>query len=274
MIYFLALFTAAISPLAFVWWRRAQRRARLLRTPLSPEARRIVARAVPLSQRLPDGLMCALEGRIQLFLDQVAFIGCDGLDVTEEMRLSIAAQAGLLVMGNDAWYEKLRTVLIYPGAFRSRTQSHSGYVVTEENTVRLGESWGHGRVVLSWADAEAGARDEGDGHNVVFHEFAHQLDDLSGSTNGLPLLSRGQSYADWAKAMEEGYEAHLSALERGQRTLIDRYGGTGIEEYFAVVVELFFERPAALKAEEPALYAELVKLFSLDPADWPGSAAF
>jgi MtfA peptidase len=107
----------------------------------------------------------------------------------EEMRLSIAAQACLLVVNIDTWYDNLRTILVYPSAFKSKRVRYKGYVVTERETVRTGESWARGPVILSWTHAREGAANDHDGHNVVFHEFAHQIDDLSGHTDGVPNLS-------------------------------------------------------------------------------------
>lgn len=256
---------------AFFVWRHLRRNralAKLLATPLNEAQRRVIAEQVPITQRLPPGLRAALEGKIHRFLDQVAFHGCNGLEMDDEIRLSIAAQACLLVVNSDAWYDGLSTILVYPGAFKSVQRNHDGFVVTEEEIVRSGESWLHGPVVLSWEHSERGARDDRDGHNVVFHEFAHQFDALSGATNGVPLLGPDQSFAEWERAFLDAFETHVRRVEAGRRTVIDAYGATGHEEFFAVAVELFFERPAALKQEEPDIYAQLRKLFRLDPVGW------
>ena len=252
------------------WWLWSRRRARavLLATPLEDWVRQVILDEVPLTRRLPVDLRAGFEGKVTLFLHQVEFIGCDGLEVTEEMRLSIAAQACLLVAGSDAWYRHLRTVLVYPGAFASLRQEQQGFVVTERRRVRLGESWQHGPVVLSWQHSDAGARDPGDGRNVVLHEFAHQLDGLSGQTDGAPLMARGQRFSDWRRAIVDAFERHQWQVQSGRRTVIDAYGAEGPEEFFAVAIELFFERPAALRAEEPELYGQLVTLLGVDPASW------
>ncbi len=247
--------------------RRADRRA-LLAAPLTAEQRQIIDETVPLLNKLPDDLHQKLEGKVNLFLQQVEFIGCDDLEVTEEMELSIAAQACLLVVNTDTWYKHLRTILIYPGAFRSQHKQYEGYVVTEENQVRLGESWSYGPVVLSWAHSEQGAVNEFDGKNVVFHEFAHQIDNLSGHTDGAPLMSKGQSFAEYERVILEAYETHVQNVEAGRRTVLDAYGATAHEEFFAVAVEVFFEKPKQLKAEEPEVYEQLALLFNLDPASW------
>lgn len=265
------IFLLILAVLVFFGWRalsRRQTRRRLLGTPLTDHERQIVDAAVPLLQKLPQPLHRTLEGKINLFRDQVEFIGCDGLEVTEEMELSIAAQACLLIVNTDAWYKHLRTVLIYPGAFRSHQKNYDGYVVTEENSVRLGESWAYGPVVLSWAHSEQGAINAVDGQNVVFHEFAHQLDQLSGATDGAPAMGDGQSFETYEQVILNAFDAHVRAVEAGRRTFLDEYGATGHEEFFAVAVEMFFEKPGQLKEAEPEVYEQLTLLFRLDPAAW------
>lgn len=265
---FLILALAAVVAAGLVLWRKRQARHRLFAAPLSARQRAVVAEQVPLTRRLPQDLRGKLEGKINAFLDQVEFVGCNGLEVSEEMRLSIAAQACLLIVNSDTWYRHLHTILIYPGAFKSRKMEQSGYVVTEREIVRTGESWSRGPVVLSWAHTRQGALDARDGHNVVFHEFAHQIDDLSGHTDGVPILDRNQSFAAWARAFATAYEAHVQHVRTGRRTVFDAYGAEGPEEFFAVAVETFFEKPAALKRQEPAVYEQLALLFRLRPETW------
>ena len=262
----LLLLIAGIPIYRYLAMRRA--RARLLATALPAHQRAALGAAVPLIRRLPPDLRGKLEGKINAFLKQVEFIGCNGLDVTDRMRLAIAAQACLLVVNRDDWYDHLRTVLLYPGAFKSMDRQHRGYVVTERETVRSGESWIRGPVVLSWADAERGAAGELDGRNVVFHEFAHQLDGLSGDTDGVPVLESDDHYANWGPVFTAAYDAHVRRVEQGRWTVLDAYGAEAPEEFFAVAVELFFERPGPLAGDEPEVYAELVRLFRLDPLSW------
>lgn len=268
MLIFLAIPLLILAVLAFRYWSKKQTRTNLLSTPLSDHERAIIESQVPLVRRLPADLRDRLEGKVNLFLDQVDFLGCDGLEVTEDMQLSISAQACLLVANSDVWYENLTTILIYPNAFKSQQRRYTGFVVTEKEIVRTGESWGRGPVVLSWAHSKHGAMNDRDGQNVVFHEFAHQIDDLSGRTNGVPILSEGQSFTEWEHAFLTAFDAHVRAVDRGQKTVIDAYGAEGHEEFFAVSVEVFFERPLALKSEVPAVYDQLAKLFRLDPVDW------
>lgn len=271
MVFFLVLIALVGAAFGVRYWSKRQHRQRLLASTLSAEERAIVNRHVPLVTRLPADLREKLEGKMTLFLDQVRFYGNNGLEVTQDMKLSIAAQACLLVVNNDQWYDSLRTILIYPSAFKSKRLSQNGFVVTEREIARTGESWHLGPVVLSWAHSEQGAMNDHDGHNVVLHEFAHQIDDLSGRANGVPLLGKNQSFAEWERVFSKAYDDHVRAVELGQRTLIDPYGAEGHEEFFAVTVEMFFERPRALQGEKPSIYTELSKLFRLDPASWPSA---
>lgn len=268
MTFILVLLILGTAFVAHRIWSQSRRRSELLAAPLNEKARSIVSEQVPLLENLPEELRPSLEGKINRFLDQVEFIGCDGLDVTEEMRFSIAAQACLLVVNIDQWYETLRTILIYPGAFKSFQKRHDGYVVNEREEIRAGESWTHGPIVLSWRHSAQGARNHEDGHNVVLHEFAHQIDQLSGAADGAPVMNKGQSFSDWSRVFLAAFEDHQRNIETGRRTVLDAYGATAHEEFFAVAVEVFFEKPQRLRDEEPDVYGQLVEMFRLDPANW------
>ncbi len=248
--------------------KRRHRRETLLATPLTAAERTVVERLVPLVRRLPDPLRLSLEGKINLFLDQVTFRGQNGLEVNDVMRLSIAAQACLLIVNSPVWYDTIRNVLIYPSAFLTHRDNHEGYLVHENRHATLGESWARGPVILSWDHALHGGLDATDGHNVVIHEFAHQLDAMTGHTNGIPILRKGQTYSGWEDAMLEAYHDHVERVEHGAPTLIDPYGATNHEEFFAEAIVTFFERPRELRSQVPALYDQLAQLLALDPARW------
>jgi Mlc titration factor MtfA (ptsG expression regulator) len=263
----LALLIVVLGIAGRRWWKK-QRRDQLLTEKLSSEQIEIIRDQVPLLQKLPANLLDQLSGKINLFLDQADFIGCNGLEVTDEMRLSIAAQACLIVVNSDAWYENLSTILIYPGAFKSKQQKQFGHIVSDVEQVRIGESWSRGPVILSWHHVQDGAFGYEDGTNVVLHEFAHQLDDRSGHTNGIPILSEGQTFNDWERDFVDAYKRHVNSVERGLETVIDPYGAEGYEEFFAVAVEAFFELPSALENSEPSIYNQLSLLLNLDPVRW------
>ncbi|MEP0393074.1 MAG: M90 family metallopeptidase [Erythrobacter sp.] len=245
-----------------------RKRKALLAAPLTPQQRHIVEQLVPLVTLLPKDLRAAHEGKINLFLDQVTFRGKNGIEVTDMMRLSIAAQACLLIVNSPMWYDTIRNVLLYPSVFETGRGSHEEGLIHDHRHGTLGESWDRGPVILSWDHALEGGLRAHDGENVVIHEFAHQLDSLSGHTNGIPILRKGQAYSRWEKAMLDAYHDHLSRVERGEHTLIDHYGATNHQEFFAEGIVTFFERPHDLRREEPALYAQFAQLLALDPASW------
>ncbi len=210
-----------------------------------------------------------LRQLILVFLARKQFYGCAGLIVTDQMRVIIAAEACLLLL-NHGWavYPKLSSILIYPSAFRvKREELQADGVVSSSERHLLGESWGSGRVILSWDDVANGATDFTDGHNVVLHEFAHQLDAESGTTNGAPPL-RHNTYKSWSKVFTENFEDLRERARRQQTTVMDTYGATNPAEFFAVATETFFEEPHQLHDSRPDLYEELCHYYQLDPRNW------
>ncbi|MGD9418466.1 MAG: zinc-dependent peptidase [Verrucomicrobiota bacterium JB025] len=225
---------------------------------------------LPLYQKLPGDLRPLLHQRIARFVASTRFEGCGGLELTEEMIITIAAQASLLVLHRDGTpYPELRTVYLYPTTFSSVQKRVDPIgIVTEGEVSRLGESWSSGTVVLAWDSVAHGARDLLDGQNVTFHEFAHQLDHEDGPTDGAPPLPSRAAYRSWAKVFSENYDDFLDQLETGKRTLLDPYGATNPAEFFAVATETFFEKPRQLKKKRPDLYQKLQSYYQLDPAKW------
>ncbi len=259
-----ALGVAAL--LAQPWWVR-WRRERLRAPPFPAGWRRILRRRVPAVARLPFDLQRRLKRHIQVFVAEKAFIGCQGQTVTDEVRVTIAAQACLLLLGHDQpdCYPQLAQILVYPDTFVTRREQALGNGLVHEHKVSMsGESWSKGQVILSWADVVAGAADPSDGHNVVLHEFAHQIDQDSGSADGRPWRPTPVLRRRWAMVMDAAFER----LRLEPSSVIDAYGATQPAEFFAVVTELFFERPQALVAEAPAVYRELTELFGVDPRAW------
>tara|TARA_R110002110_G_scaffold413729_1_gene641575 strand:+ start:57199 stop:58008 length:810 start_codon:yes stop_codon:yes gene_type:complete len=245
-------------------------RAQRLRNKAFPESwRAILSQRMAVYPALSEQEQQRLHQLIKTFLDDKRFYGCAGLQITDEMRLVIAAEACLLLLNNDlAVYPKLSSVLVYPSAFQVQRdqQQADGTVAMGEHNL-LGESWGNGRVILSWDDVVHGVADFTDGHNVVLHEFAHQLDAQSGSTNGAPPLRRN-SYKSWAVVFSDNFESLQNLSMRQQQTVMDEYGATNPAEFFAVATETFFEKPHQLHAQRPQLYEELSKYYQLDPRRW------
>ena len=272
-------------------WRRQVWAAR----PFPAEWRAILRRRVPLYRRLPPDLQQQLRRRILVFLAEKPFLGCAGLVVTDEMRVTIAAQASLLRLNHAGpLFPELKQVLVYPGAFLvDRVDAAPGGVLREQRRALSGESWQQGQVILSWQDVVDGARVVDDGHNVVLHEFAHQLDQETGAANGAPRLGSRAAYARWSQVMAREFadlQARIRAREAAQARaqaesswfggspsadaasepadLISDYGATNEAEFFAVVTEVFFEQAGALAQRHPELFGLLRDYYRVDPCTW------
>lgn len=228
----------------------------------------------PLYHRMPLALRRELRRRILVFLQEKTFYGAHGLEVDDAMRVLIAAQACLLELNRTpTYYEGLEAVIVYPAAFRVRHPAvDDAGVHSEQNEVLSGESWEDGRVVLSWDDTAEGLADDTDGQNVVIHEFAHQLDQATGSANGAPHLADAAAYRDWSRVLEAEYERLQAAVAAGRPSVLDAYGVHSPAEFFAVASEAFFEQGAAVQREYPDLYAQLQRYYQMDPATWPATA--
>ncbi len=137
-----------------------------------------------------------------------------------------------------------------------------------DEEVRLGESWRTGAVVLAWDEILHGALDPMDGQNIVFHEFAHQLDQEDGVADGTPIIEKRSRYISWARVLSREFKVLQKKASHGMNTVMDHYGATDPTEFFAVATETFFEKPSQLKLKHPALYEELKGYYQLDPATW------
>lgn len=245
------------------WWRRRQRE-RLANLPL-PSAWREELERWESYRRVPQALRPRLEALVRIFLAEKQFVGCNGVVVTDEMRVAIAFQACLLVLGIDEHvFDELRTILVYPDEFVVQESWDEDGIVTEGESVLSGQAWDTSRIILSWRDVE----EAGDGYNVVLHEFAHYLDEEAGAINGAPRLATPADHDRWSQVMQQAFEELRARAEAGEETFLDPYGAHDEAEFFAVATETFFELPQELAAEHPALYAELKAYYRLDPAQW------
>jgi Mlc titration factor MtfA (ptsG expression regulator) len=243
---------------------------RALRRPMPAAFIAILSRNIPIYARMAAPLQQQLHKLVQQFLHQKKFIGCEGLDIDDEVRVTIAGQACLLLLNRPSRvYPGLDTVLVYPSAFLvPRNQVDAAGVVTETRQDLLGESWGDGRVVLSWDHVRRGAHDWTDGQNVVLHEFAHQLDSESGSNNGAPYLGSQESYRSWSAVLSRDFAGLRADAIYQQQSVLDHYGATSPAEFFAVATETFFEKPYQMAERHPALFAEFGKYYRVDPREW------
>jgi Mlc titration factor MtfA (ptsG expression regulator) len=273
----LPLLIAGVALMAGAWLfapplLAVRRRKALRNRPFPPQWEAILERRVPQFRLMPAHLQTRLKERIQVFIGEKPFIGCDGLAITEEMRVTIAAQACLLILKNRTdFFPNLREILVYPGAFViDRVRAEPSGVLQEQRHVLSGESWSSGQVILSWEDVLESAAVVNDGRNVVIHEFAHQLDQEKGYANGAPLLPSRERYQRWSQVLAREY-ARLSEEATWQLpSLFNYYGATAPAEFFAVVSEVFFEQPQRMALEYPELYRELRDLYRVDPRLWTG----
>ncbi len=271
----IALIILAVGLLAVILavGRRLARnwhRDKLEQTPFPDAWRTILEEDFPLYPKLPAALRDQLHHRIQVLLAEKTFIGCGGLEVTDEMRVLIAAQAAVLILNRDtSFYSGLHTIFIYPSAYVARNlRTDASGVQHESGDVRLGESWQNGPLVLSWDDVNRGAYNVQDGHNVTMHEFAHQLDQEDDASDGTPILDNCTAHTSWAATFKHDFVALREKLEHGGKDLLDDYAATDPAEFFAVATEVFFEKPVLLHKRHPRLYAELRDYYKLDPLEW------
>ncbi|MGQ0385214.1 MAG: zinc-dependent peptidase [Gammaproteobacteria bacterium] len=248
----------------------ARRRRALAARALTPPQRRALTDWLSWVHGMPPELRARHERLVAVFLGEKQFIGCGGLELSPDMRVAIAAQACLLVLGRDTHvYDALRSVLVYPSQFRvpGEWQDEHG-VVTEESRELSGESWDVSRVILSWEDVDSRGA-PGEAYNVVIHEFAHYLDHESG---GAPWIEDPEMRRRWQRLLDRELEALRARADAGARTFLDPYAAEDRGEFFAVASETFFEEPEAFARERPSLYRAFADLYRLDPAAWVRSA--
>lgn len=249
----------------YLFFYRQWRRQRELQQPFPDRWRQLLNTQVPLYCKLPRSLQQQLEQRVQLFLAEKSFYGCDGFRMDDTVRLTIAGHACLLILARDYTdFDDIRSILVYPDAYHVRGEENDGMVVSVSNEIRAGEASSRGQVVLAWSECEEGAVNPHGEHNVILHEFAHQLDYLDGTADGAPPLS-GEQARHWQKTMTRAYEHLRHSLRHHQHSWLDPYGATEPAEFFAVLTETFFQQPQHLSDEQPDVYQALCGFYRFDP---------
>jgi MtfA peptidase len=222
-----------------------------------------VTRRIAVLRGLDAVQMARLRELATWFLHSKSINGAQGLDVTLPMRVTVAAQACLLILNLDIdYFDNWIEVVLYPGAFRVKHEQIDaiGLVHNEANEL-TGESWLHGPVILSWDDVERDSYHAQAGRNVVLHEFAHKLDGRNGATNGLPPLRRGMIRTRWAEDLSVAYDALCMQVVAGESPSINPYAATSPAEFFAVVTEYFFTAPDMLKNCYSGVYRQLALFY-------------
>lgn len=237
--------------------------------PFPVEWRSILEKQWPIYSRLPDELRDQLEQLTLIFIERIEIRGVEGLELTDEIRVLTASQACLLLINQKSFFpDKLRSVVIRPKGYTAKKLETFGGITSEKEIQVLGQSWENGLVVLSWDSAKSGARNSKDGHNLVIHEFAHQLDQADGHADGAPVLGSREQYKKWRKVCSRVFFDLNKRIEDGDKTLIDDYGATNPAEFFSVATETFFEKPYYLKKKRPELYELFSEYYQVNPVSW------
>jgi len=257
----------------FGFLNKEKRRRKLKEQPFPEKWSAVLRTNFPLYARLSNEDREELHGHIHVLLTEKTFEGCDGLELTDEIRVTIAAQAALLLLHRETnYYPELHSILVYPETYVVEAEEiDEAGIVHEFDDDRSGETWEQGSMILAWDEVLEGGQDLADDFNVVFHEFAHQLDLENGEIDGIPRLGSKEHYAKWTKTLQDAFLLFRKDVRRRKRTAIDPYAAEDLSEFFAVSVESFFEQPLRLKKTYPALYKELSEYFRQDPASWSGS---
>jgi MtfA peptidase len=250
---------------------KSRRRAKLRAQPVPPSWRKILERNLPIFNRLTPQDQAELLGHTQVFLAEKHIEGAGGLEINDEIRVTIAGQACLLLLHRETdYYPELISIIVYPSGYTATEERHIGGGIWEEGDEdRLGHTGQRlGALVLAWDAVRHGAAAPADGRNLVLHEFAHQLDFENDSGDGTPVLGTRGDYLVWARVMSAEFEALRNAAWLGEETMIDNYGATNPGEFFAVITEAFFERPRALRKKHPELFEQLQRFYRQDPTTY------
>lgn len=249
-------------------WLTERRRKHILENPFPDAWREYLERDVKAYTLLSADEQAHLRDLVHVFVAEKHWEGCGGLDLTDEMRVTIAGSACLMILARDHdLLREVESILVYPTAVVLPEQPRgtfdgSPHIVGGEPTVALGVAHRGGPMVLAWDSVIAGTRNAKDGRNVVIHEVAHKIDFLDGEADGTPPLDTREQRAAWAKACSDAFHAHV----QGDEHLLRDYATTNEAEFFAVASEVFFEKPKQLARELPDLYAVLRDFYRLDLA--------
>ena len=253
-------------------WIEDHRRRKILETPFPSGWEGHLQRNVVHYLRLAEPDRQHLRDLLQVFVAEKRWEGCGGLVMTDEIRVTIAAQACLLVLAlpHDL-YRGVESILVYPTTVILPERQYGTFEVPRApdpgRTAILGEAQRRGPVILVWDSVLSMAKHPERGHNVVFHEFAHKLDLLDGFANGTPPLEGAEQYRQWVAVCSKEFLRLREMAAAGEPTSLDPYGATNEAEFFAAITEQFFERSVSLRRQHPALYDVFRSFYRQDPAE-------
>ena len=262
---------AAVAAAIAVVWGRIRRRRRLASLPLPEPWREIVMNNVGIYAHLPPELQRKLEGKINIFLSEKTFEGCGGQEINDEIRVTVAAQACVLLLNTptEQCYPSLHHLLIYPGSYVTTEPRQVGeHVMDDDDDVLDGSSCEFGTMTLGWEQVCGEGQHYGGGANVVFHECAHHLDYENGLSEGIPALPRPETAENFSRIFQRAYERFRKATLQGRPDVLDEYGAESPSEFFAVATETFFDSPRELRTRHPDLYSIFKDYYGLDPSTW------
>ena len=247
-----------------MWWLSRHTREKILSQPFPEDWEGHLKRNIAYYRKLTTEEQGRLRNIVHVMVAEKSWEGCHDLVVTDEMKVAICGQAGLMILDMEhSYFDRVPTILVYPSGFRIPPDQGMG-----DNSAVIGQAVYRGPVILAWDEIRAQGRDPSMGENVVIHEFAHQLDYLDGYAGGTPELGDPQQVEHWEQVMARAYEAHLQDLRLDHDTLLGEYAGTNRTEFFAVASERYFMIPRQLKRLYPELHALLASYYRVDPARW------
>ena len=255
----------------FLDWLRRRRRERILAEPFPEAWDELLPRHMGCWRELSDEERGHLRQLVQVFVAEKHWEGLGGLEMSDEIKVTVAAQACLLILYlHHDLYRQVESILVYPSTMVAPQRPTSIFGVATSPPKGpmpiLGQAFSRGPVILAWDAVRRGGENPRDGHNVVFHEFAHKLDMLSGNADGVPPLADRETYARWVEVFERAWAELHAAQDAGRRTFLDAYAGESPAEFFAVATEAFFDAPMTLRGEHRQLYEVLSDYFGQDPA--------
>ena len=252
-------------------WFANRRRKKLIQELFPSVWEDILQRNVAHYCMLNDMERMHLRELIRVFIAEKDWEGCGGLQLTDEIRVTISAQACLLLLGlPHNYYQNVETIIVYPSTVVP-PQRKLGFFETaieplEESHPIIGQAFQQGPVIIIWDAALHGGRHPESGHNVVYHEFAHKLDMLDGAADGTPPLRDRAEYRDWMQTCSREYLRLKHDAEHGRKSFLNAYGATSEAEFFAVATEQFFDQPLLMIKNAPDLYRILKEYYRQDPA--------
>ncbi len=271
----ITIIIVSLALIGLIWYvthadaARRKHRENVMARPFPEEWKNTIEANIPLYKKLPEDLKNDLHRKILVFLDEKSFEGCGGFEITDDAKVIVAAQACILILNRpNAFYRKLRNILIYPDIYMAKHSSDFGIRTASQDIPVAGQSYDSGTVILAWRHVTHGARNIKDGKNVVFHEFAHQLDQDDGSTDGMPIMRDRSQFTPWITNVGKEFDKFTRRIARGRTDVMDSYGATNTAEFFAVATETFFEKPYQLYRKHSSLFKEMQDYFMVDPREW------